>query len=184
MRVRQDESFVEELKVELKFKEPITSSGSIMTLPAATADLKDWMNDRRKFLTVQYDDWMQVIGDFRDSLFMTGPKLRACTTSSATQVNSPLQGLFSASQNADGTVSHQIDAAVRADVLLHLGQRPQCGDAGAAQLGGLAELEHVGHRLLLSCWAATARRRAAYPAPPSITVPTPMISAGIRGDVV
>lgn len=122
MRVRQHESFVQELSVQLQFKEPITSSGSSMTLPAATADLKDWMNDRRKFLTVQYDDWMQVIGDFRDSLSMTGPKLRACTTSSATQVNLSLQGLFSASQDADGTVSHQIDAAVRADVLLHLGQ--------------------------------------------------------------
>lgn len=122
MRVRQNESFVEELSVQLQFKEPITSSGSIMTLPAATADLKDWMNDRRKFLTVQYDDWLQVIGDFRDSLSMTGPRLRATTTSSATQVNSLLNQLFSASQNTDGTVSHHIDPAVRADVLLHLGQ--------------------------------------------------------------
>ena len=87
MLVRQHESLVEELSVQLQFKEPITSSGAIMTLPAATADLKDWMADRRKFLTVQYDDWMQVIGDFNDSLSMTGPKLRACTTSSATQVN-------------------------------------------------------------------------------------------------
>ncbi|MGE2727005.1 hypothetical protein [Mycolicibacterium pulveris] len=112
---------MEELSVQLQFKEPITSSGAIMTLPAATADLKDWMADRRKFLTVQYDDWMQVIGDFNDSLSMTGPKLRACTTSSATQVNSLLQALFTASANADGTVSYGIDAAVRADVLSHLG---------------------------------------------------------------
>jgi hypothetical protein len=121
MLVRQHESLVEELSVQLQFKEPITSSGAIMTLPAATADLKDWMADRRKFLTVQYDDWMQVIGDFNDSLSMTGPKLRACTTSSATQVNSLLQALFTASVNADGTVSYGIDAAVRADVLSHLG---------------------------------------------------------------
>jgi hypothetical protein len=121
MLVRQHESLVEELSVQLQFKEPITSSGAIMTLPAATADLKDWMADRRKFLTVQYDDWMQVIGDFNDSLSITGPKLRACTTSSATQVNSLLQALFVASVNADGTVSHGIDAAVRAHVLSHLG---------------------------------------------------------------
>jgi hypothetical protein len=40
MLVRQHESLVEELSVQLEFKEPITSSGAIMTLPAATADLK------------------------------------------------------------------------------------------------------------------------------------------------
>ena len=82
MLVRQHESFVEELSVQLQFKEPITSSGAVMTLPAATADLKDWMADRRKFLTVQYDDWMQVIADFRDSVSTTGPKLRAIVASS------------------------------------------------------------------------------------------------------
>jgi hypothetical protein len=76
MLVRQHESFVEELSAQLQFKEPITSSGAVMTLPAATADLKDWMADRRKFVTVRYDDWMQVIGDFRDSVSTTGPKLK------------------------------------------------------------------------------------------------------------
>lgn len=120
MLVRQDESFVEELSVQLKFKEPITSSGAVMTLPAATADLKDWMADRRKFLTVQYDDWMQVIGDFCDSVSTTGPKLSAVVTSSATQIDSLLQGLFSSTTAADGTLSHGIDAALRADVLLLL----------------------------------------------------------------
>jgi hypothetical protein len=34
----------------------IAASGSVMTLPA-TLDLKDWMSDKRKFLSVQYDDW-------------------------------------------------------------------------------------------------------------------------------
>jgi 2-keto-4-pentenoate hydratase/2-oxohepta-3-ene-1,7-dioic acid hydratase in catechol pathway len=50
---------VEELSVQLQFKEPITSSGAIMTLPAATADLTDWVADRRKFLSIQFDDSMQ-----------------------------------------------------------------------------------------------------------------------------
>jgi hypothetical protein len=38
-----------------------------MTLPAATADLRDWVADQREFSSVQRDDWMQVIDDFRDS---------------------------------------------------------------------------------------------------------------------
>jgi hypothetical protein len=120
MLVRQHEGFVEELSVQLQFKEPITSSGAVMTLPAATADLKDWMADRRKFLTVQYDDWMQVIGDVRDSVSTTGPKLSAVVTSFATPIDSLLQGLFSSTTAADGTLSYGIDAAVRADVLLQL----------------------------------------------------------------
>ncbi|MGO9507589.1 MAG: hypothetical protein ACLPXZ_09685, partial [Mycobacterium sp.] len=88
MLVRQHESVVEELGVQLQFSEPITSSGAIMTLPAATTDLKDWMADRRKFLSVQYDDWIQVIGDFRDSMSTTGPKLRTLVTSLTTQIDS------------------------------------------------------------------------------------------------
>jgi hypothetical protein len=120
MLVRQHESVVEELSVQLQFSEPITSSGAIMTLPAATADLKDWMADRRKFLSVQYDDWIQVIGDFRDSVSTTGPKLRALVTSLTTQIDSLLQRLFSSSAAADGTLSYDIDAKVRADTLQKL----------------------------------------------------------------
>lgn len=120
--IRQHESLVEELSMQLQFKEPITSSGAVMTLPAATADLKDWVVDRRKFLSVQYDDWMQVIGDFRDSMSFTGPKLAAVVTSLASQVDSLLQMLFSSTTAADGTISYGIDAAVRADVLVHLEQ--------------------------------------------------------------
>ncbi|MGH3562432.1 MAG: hypothetical protein ACRDTN_11685, partial [Mycobacterium sp.] len=74
MLVRQHERAVEELDVQLGFREAITSSGAVMTLPAATTDLKDWVADRRKFLSVQYADWMQVISDFHDSLATTGPK--------------------------------------------------------------------------------------------------------------
>ena len=120
MLVRQHESLVEELSVQLQCKEPITCSGAIMTLPAANADLKDWIADRRKFLSVQYDDWMQVIGDFRDSVSTTGPKLRAIVTSLTTQIDSLLQGLFSSTAAADGTPSYDIDATVRGDVLQQL----------------------------------------------------------------
>ena len=91
-----------------------------MTLPAATADLKDWVADRRKFLSVQYDDWMQVIGDFRDSVSTTGPKLGAIVTSFTTQIDSLLQGLFSSTPAADGSSSYDIDATVRGDVLQQL----------------------------------------------------------------
>lgn len=120
MLIRQHESLVEELSVQLQFKEPITSSGAVMTLPAATADLKDWVADRRKFLTIQYDDWMQVIGDFRDSMTLTGPKLAATVTSFVTQIDSLLQRLFSSTIAADGTIAYGIDTAVRADVLVYL----------------------------------------------------------------
>ena len=120
MLVRQHASFVEELSVQLQFKEPITGSGAVMTLPAAAADLKDWMADRRKFLTVQFDDWMRVIDDFRDSVSTTGPKLSAVVTSSVTQINSLLQRLFSSTKVTGGTLSHGIDTAVRDDVRLQL----------------------------------------------------------------
>jgi hypothetical protein len=121
MLVRQHESFVEELSVQLQFKEPITSSGAIMTLPAATADLKDWIADRRKFLTVQYDDWMQVIGDFRDSVSTTGPRLSASVAPSTTRIDSLLKGLFLSTTAVDGTLTQTIDAGMRGDLLLQLG---------------------------------------------------------------
>lgn len=121
MRIRQHESFVEELSVQLQFKEPITSSGAIMTLPAATADLKDWIADRRKFLTVQYDDWMQVIGDFRDSVSTTGPRLSASVAPSTTRIDALLKGLFFTTTAADGTQTQNIDGGKRGDLLLQLG---------------------------------------------------------------
>ncbi len=120
MLVRQHESFVEELSVQLQLKDAITSSGAIMTLPAAAADLKDWMADRRKFLSVQYDDWIQVIGDFHDSLFTTGPKLRAIVAISTAQIDALLHKLFSTTTSADGTPCYRIDISVRADVLVRL----------------------------------------------------------------
>jgi hypothetical protein len=50
MHFRQHERWVEELSVQLQLDKPITASGSILTLPAATLDLQDWMGDQREFL--------------------------------------------------------------------------------------------------------------------------------------
>ena len=97
MLVRQHERFVEELNVQLDFKQPITSSGAVMTLPAATADVRDWIADQRKFLSVQCIDWMQVIGDFGDSLAETGPKLSKHVETITTQIKSQLPKLISPS---------------------------------------------------------------------------------------
>lgn len=43
MLIRQHERWLEELDVQLSFRASITASGAIMTISAATADLKDWM---------------------------------------------------------------------------------------------------------------------------------------------
>jgi hypothetical protein len=91
--IRKHERHVEELDVHLQFESPITSSGAVMTLPAATADLKDWVRDRRKFLAVQYDDWQQVIGDYRESLKQAGPRLTKLVEQHSTPVESLLQAL-------------------------------------------------------------------------------------------
>ena len=39
--IRQHERWLEELDVQLSFRASITASGAIMTISAATADLKD-----------------------------------------------------------------------------------------------------------------------------------------------
>ena len=95
MLIRQHERFVEELNVQLSFEQPITSSGAIMTLPAATADLRDWVADQREFSSVQRDDWMQVIDDFRDSLAETGPNLSRHVEIVTRQIDSQLSKLIS-----------------------------------------------------------------------------------------
>lgn len=106
MLIRQHEREVEELNVQLGFREPITSSGAVMTLPAAMADLKDWIADRRKFLSVQHDDWIQVIDDFRDSVAMSGPKLSNLLATTTTGIESLLQRLMSSSVAPDGSCSY------------------------------------------------------------------------------
>jgi len=89
------ERWVEELNVVLQYKESIARSGAIMTLPDATADLKDWLTDRRKFVPKQYDDWMQVICDFRASVKQTGPKLGILVESTTTQIDSLFESPWS-----------------------------------------------------------------------------------------
>ena len=95
--MRQHERPVEELNIELQYERSITSSGAVLTLPVATADLKDWTTDGRKFVSKQYDDWMQVIGDFHASVAGTGPKLASLVASITTQIESLLPGLISPS---------------------------------------------------------------------------------------
>jgi hypothetical protein len=100
------ERWVEELNVALQYKESITSSGAVMTLPDATADLKDWLNDPRKFVPMQYDDWMQVIHDFRASVNQTGPKLTRRVEPVVKHIDPLLRGLFIRSS------SHQVGSPV------------------------------------------------------------------------
>ena len=45
-----------ELDVQLGLRNATTASSAVLTLPAVTMDLKDWMADERKFLPVHYDD--------------------------------------------------------------------------------------------------------------------------------
>jgi hypothetical protein len=111
---------VEELSVQLQLDKPITASGSILTLPAATLDLQDWMGDQREFLPVQYDDWQQVIGDYRDSVANSGPKVLAVAASHTAAIDALLPNLISSSVAVDNNPTYTVDVAVRADILSHL----------------------------------------------------------------
>jgi hypothetical protein len=119
---QQHERYVEELYVQLSFRNPITASGAVMTLPASGTDLTDWIADQREFLQVQYDDWMQVIEDFRESLRNAGPKLKRLVDPITTPIESLLQNLMPYTVAPDGTRINTIDPAVRSDVLQHLEQ--------------------------------------------------------------
>jgi hypothetical protein len=101
---------------------PITASGAVMTLPAATADLKDWVADERDFRSMQGDDWLQVIDDFQESLKDSGPKLRQVVEAITTPVEPLLQKLISSAPAPNGTQSYTIDPTVRADLLARLEQ--------------------------------------------------------------
>lgn len=73
---RSLERQVEELAIVLGVPDtPITASGAVMTLPAAAADLRDWIADERDFRSMHGADWLQVIDDFREGLKASGPKL-------------------------------------------------------------------------------------------------------------
>lgn len=89
-----DERWVEELNVLLQYEQPITSSGAVMPLPAAAADLADWLSDPRKFVPKQYDDWMQVIRDYTAAVDQSGPKLRELVKPITTDIAALLPRLF------------------------------------------------------------------------------------------
>jgi hypothetical protein len=118
--IRQHEPWVEELSVQLQFEELITGNGSVLTIPAATADLLDWVGDQRVFLPMQYDDWQQVIGDYQDSLDHCGPKILAVVATQTATIDALLVNLISSSTDPDGTPRRTMDAVVRADLLVAL----------------------------------------------------------------
>ncbi|AYE95837.1 hypothetical protein C0J29_14510 [Mycobacterium paragordonae] len=120
--IRQHEPWVEELSVQLQFEELITGNGSVLTLPAATADLLGWVGDQRVFLPVQHDDWQQVIGDYSDSLKNSGPKLLAVVATQTTAIDVLLPNLISSSTDADGSIRRTMDGAVRTDLQVVLQQ--------------------------------------------------------------
>ncbi|SPM32356.1 hypothetical protein MRAB57_154, partial [Mycobacterium rhizamassiliense] len=120
--IRQHEPWVEELSVQLQFEELITGNGSVLTLPAATADLLDWVGDQRVFLPMQYDDWQQVIGDYRESLDFSGPKILAVVEAQTAAIDALLTALMTSTAGFDGTSSRSMDATVRADLQVFLRQ--------------------------------------------------------------
>lgn len=74
-KMTNERLLVDELNLQLQYDKPITSTGATMTLPAASADLTDWITDSRQFVSQQYADWKQVMADFSASVKETGPKL-------------------------------------------------------------------------------------------------------------
>lgn len=120
---RRHERHVHELDVVLgRPLVPITASGAIMTLPAATADLHGWVSDDRVFRPAQGDDWLQVINDFRASLKESGPKLRHVVDALTTPIEPLLQALITNTPAADGSPVYAIDLAARSDLLVRLQQ--------------------------------------------------------------
>lgn len=75
MKIRNARLLAAETQVQLQYDRPITSIGAAMTLPAAVADLMDWITDSRKFVSQQHADWQQVMDDFTISAKRTGPRL-------------------------------------------------------------------------------------------------------------
>lgn len=108
--------------MQLQFEELITGNGSVLTLPAATADLLAWVGDQRVFLPMQYDDWQQVIGDYRDSLACSGPKLLAVLAAQVAAIEALLPNLISSSTDSDGTPCRAMDGTVRTDLFVVLQQ--------------------------------------------------------------
>ena len=135
---RQHEPLVEELSVLLQYQRAITSKGGVLTLPAAAADLRGWITDRRKFLPVQHDDWTQVIDDFRASAAETGSKLATLVQPITAQIDSLLNRLISSTTNE--TTTYNINESVRDEIkrqLEHLDDKLATESAILAAWGDL-----------------------------------------------
>lgn len=102
---RRHEKWVEEIAAHLELAEPLTASGAVMTFPAAVADLKDWVSDRRRYRGVQRDDWLQVIEDYRESLRWTGPKLTRLVEPDTAAIESLLRSLMTSRPDSIDEVS-------------------------------------------------------------------------------
>jgi hypothetical protein len=120
---RRHERQIEELHAVLGPPHiPITASGAVMSLPAATEDLKSWVADDRVFRSMHGDDWLQVIDDFLESLKTSGPKLSRVVEAITTPIKPLLQTLITSTTAPDGTLTYTIDSAVRADLRPRLEQ--------------------------------------------------------------
>jgi hypothetical protein len=138
--VRQHEPWVEELSVQLQFEELITGSGAVLSLPAATSDLQDWIGDQREFLPMQHDDWQQVIGDYRDSVEHAGPKILTVAAPHTAAIDALLPGLTSSTIDSNGKRTHTMDSAVRADILVQLQQLETTLSSDAAIIAAWRDL--------------------------------------------
>jgi hypothetical protein len=138
--VRQHEPWVEELSVQLQFEELITGSGAVLSLPAATSDLQDWTGDQREFLPMQHDDWQQVIGDYRDSVEHSGPKILTVVAPHTAAIDALLPRLTSSTIDSNGKRTHTMDSAVRADILVQLQQLETTLSSDAAIIAAWRDL--------------------------------------------
>jgi aryl carrier-like protein len=145
-----------------------------MTLSAATQDLTEWLADDRDFRSLQGEDWLGLLDDFRDSLITSGPKLRRVIEATNNAVQPLLNQLISSNTAPDGTITYTIDSTVRADLSTRLRQLDVELAADAATIAAWLDListaEKV-HRTIEelsfrrdTLWAI-ARRRGLYLGP-------------------
>lgn len=130
---RRHERWIEELYVRLENDKPLTSSGAVLTLPAALTDLRGWILDHRIYLPVQYRDWNQVLSDFRSSVDHAGSAFMKSASENLPKILEQLDNLFV----PVGPGRWDIDSTVRADV--------------AALLADF-EIELYSSDALVACW--------------------------------
>lgn len=106
----ETERVIEELNVELQYAQPISSSGAVLTLSAAVADLKGCL-DGQAMTLVPHDDWAQVMKDFGASVDETGPKVARLVGSTAQDLLATLPNLISSDEPRRN--SPQIPSALR-----------------------------------------------------------------------